>query len=170
MGTTSMIRTLAIVSVAFAGAGCAVERDYDLRLGGEVALEAVSPEWMLLPEGLSNQPSTTTLARDDWDEIVYLVPIDSVDRGQGPALRARYAQTPIRLTGEHPDAHSAIELDTEYPRRLISEAIAAPFWAALDFLSLPVRAAGYRAEDDQGRPLDWRRRTPHETSHGLEDS
>jgi len=170
MRTTTAFRSLTILAAGLFGAGCAVDRDYDLRLGGDLPLEAVSPEWIELPEGLSTRPSATTVARDNWEEIVHFVPLDAVDRGQGAALRARYAKTPARLTGEHPDAQSAIELDTEAPGRLIAEAFAAPFWAALDFLSLPVRAAGWRAEDDQGRPLDWRRRTPPVADHGAEDS
>jgi len=143
--------------VALCAGGCMAPSETSPRIGGEVALEAIEP--LAEPEPpLTKEPSLTSIDRSEWEEVVFLVPVDNRYLFPGASLRPDYTDALVRQREEFPTAESVVALNgPAFPQQL--ESVAAPIWAAWDFVSLPRALFGYVPHRD-GRPLDWRDRAP----------
>lgn len=125
---------------AMALGGCSQVNNSRLEVAGDL-LPAVRPESMTATPLVKAQgPSLTGVDRSHWDELLYIVPQDGAHHHpRFTTLQPRYADAIPRQRGEHPTAHSALDLSADHGGQFW-EALSAPVWGAADVVLFIPRA------------------------------
>ncbi|MEM9065136.1 MAG: hypothetical protein AAGB51_06555 [Planctomycetota bacterium] len=124
--------------------GCQKHENLRLEIGQTqrpAALEATPPAMGSdQPLVERTEPSITDLSRENWDTITYVVPVDGVAHNADWRWLEPQVGTSHRATGTNPTPETALELEDHAPGDQALIALITPVYAAIEFVTMPVRA------------------------------
>lgn len=136
-------------------AACSSPLNQGRLIGGEVALDAVTPE---LERGEREwQPiSVVSLDRSNWEEMRFLVPLDAAEHQPIYTQHPHQLWQTARQRGEYPTAETALDTETvDMMDEQALELLVAPVSALFDIAMFPARAVAGAVGDETWGAHPW---------------
>lgn len=131
--------SLVLIIGCAAVAGCSADRNGELTIGDDrvsPTIAGAEPSTDLL----GGTPGVVSLTREEWEPVVFEVPLDGTETGEDHGLHAKvdWNEETARRMGAYPTPEEAVDVEFDGDAE-VWHGIASPFVGAFEIVLMPVR-------------------------------